>query len=108
MRNRVDPDTSASALVEIWRFHMAEVVGRICFTADRRKLLFAPDNIECASRHRYPWSVLSDGSALRKFMETFAPTRLQSGRAVFVYRVRTTSDALDEWFAQHAQKVDAA
>lgn len=87
---------------------MAEVVGRICFTADRQKLLFAPDNADCASRNSYPWHLLSDGSALRKFIDTFAPSRVNSGRSVFMYRLRTTTDALDAWFAHQPDKIDVA
>ena len=87
---------------------MAEVVGRIGFTADKRDVVFCPENVQAAEcGQKYPWHLLRSGTLLRNFLTEFAPLRQQSGRATFIYRLYTTTDALDAWFAKNG-KVEAA
>jgi hypothetical protein len=107
MRNAVNTLASVK-LVSSIEVLMADVVGRICFTADRQNIIFSPETSSSAGARSYPWHVLRSGSLLRKFMESFTLTRIHSGRAMFTYTLCTSPDALDEWFAEHGKEIDAA
>jgi hypothetical protein len=77
---------------------MTEITGCLCFTADKKNIVFSDENVCGDYSDRYPWDSLSRDSLMFEFLEHFRASRRYAGKAVFMYRIKTTMEDLDFWF----------